>query len=251
MTIKIYGFGWVGKGMKSLFPEADVHDPVLGRTVEHTCDVAFVCVPTPLVDGKLDTSIVEDVIANAKEDLIIVRSTVNPGTCDKFPDKNIVFQPEYLGETANHPLLDQKTRPFIIIGGKPENRRRVIELYQKAYNANVTVRQMTNYEAEVVKLTENRAIAFKVAQCQELFDVCEKAGIDYYAIRDAVYGDDPRFNLWFTFIYPNNRGFNSSKCLVKDVPAWCAWAESIGANADVTKLIVEKSNEYALSNHSQ
>jgi hypothetical protein len=49
--------------------------------------------------------------------------------------------------------------------------------------------------------------------------------VDYYTIRDAVYGDDPRFNLWFTFVYPNQRGFDS-KCIPKDVLAWAAWAET-------------------------
>lgn len=242
-TIKIYGYGWVGKAMKTLFPDAFVHDPQLGMIYEKTCDIAFICVPTPLKNGKLDTSIVEEVISNAKEDLIILRSTVMPSTCDKFTTKNIVFQPEYLGETANHPMTNQKERPFIIIGGKPENRRKVIELYQTVYNANVKIRQVTNYEAEVIKLTENRAIAFKVAQCQELYDVCEKAGIDYYTIRDAVYGDDPRFNMYWTFIFPDSRGFNS-KCIPKDVYGWASWAESVGYNPELTNAMLKVNDKY-------
>ena len=200
MTVKIYGYGWVGKAMKSLFPKAFVHDPAQKMINRKTADVAFVCVPTPnKKDGSLDVSIVEDVVSKAKEDLLIIRSTVQPGTCDylvKKYKKNICMQPEYLGETVNHPMTDQKARPFIIVGGQPKDRRKLIELYQQAYNANVTIRQVSNYEAEVIKISENRAIAFKVAQCQELYDVCEKAGLDYYTIRDAVYGDDPRFNLW-------------------------------------------------------
>jgi len=121
---------------------------------------------------------VESAIRECKEDLVLCRSTVMPGTCDKLEKetgKSIVFQPEYLGETVNHPMTDQKARPFLILGGKPENRRKIIELYQKCYNANVTIRQTTNYEAEIIKMTENRAIAFKVAQCQELYDVCQTA----------------------------------------------------------------------------
>jgi UDP-glucose 6-dehydrogenase len=102
---------------------------------------------------------------------------------------------------------------------------------------------VTNYEAEVIKLTENRAIAFKVAQCQELYDVCEKAGVDYYTIRDAVYGDDPRFNLWFTFIYPNKRGF-SSKCIPKDVYGWASWAESLGYIPELTNSLLEVNHKY-------
>lgn len=256
MSISILGLGWVGKGMRTLFPDALIYDPALGYEGEDAfkADNIFICVPTPLKDGKLDCSIVDEAIAKCSlTSLVIVRSTVNPGFSDEMLLKygqSIVFQPEYLGETANHPLTDQKARPFLVLGGDPVHRRAAVELYQTVYNANVTIRQVTNYEAEVIKLTENRAIAFKVMQCQELYDVCEKAGLDYYTIRDAVYGDDPRFNLYWTFIYPDKRGFNSSKCLAKDVPAWCAWAESLGCDVSITRKLIEKSNELHQSQDS-
>src|SRR4030043_1433258 len=206
-TIKIYGYGFVGKAVKTLFPNALIHDPLQGLISKEKADIAFICVPSPLKDNKLDCSVVEQVVKEAKEDLIIIRSTVMPGTCDKLEKlgKKIVFMPEYLGESVNHPMTDQKARSFMIIGGRPENRRKAIELYQTVQNANISLRQTSNYEAEVIKLSENRAIAFKVAQCQELYDACQNAGVDYYTIRDAVYGDDPRFNLWWSFIYKENR----------------------------------------------
>ena len=249
MTIKIIGNGWVGKAMKSLFPDALVHDPPQGLTVKETADVAFICVPTPSIgDGKLDTSIVKDAVKKSQEDLIIIRSTVNPGDCDKFEKlgKNICFMPEYLGESVAHPLLDEKARSFLIIGGTPKNRRKTIELFQMVYNANISIRQVTNLEAEIIKLSENRAITFKVAQCQELYDACEKAGVDYYVIREAVYGDDPRFNLWWTFVYPDKRGF-SSKCIPKDVYAWCAWAESLGYQPKITRAMLERNKKWLKS----
>lgn len=251
MTIKIYGYGWVGKAMAGLFPEALIHDPQIGRFVSVKTDVAFVCVPTPLVDGKLDTSIVEAVVKECDSPLIIIRSTVMPGTCDKLEtkSKHIVFQPEYLGETTNHPMTDQKGRQFLILGGHPRVRQQVIELYQGVYNANINIRQVSNYEAEVIKLTENRAIAFKVAQCQELYDACFKAGVDYYTIRDAVYGDDPRFNLWWTFVFPDQRGFNS-KCIPKDVYGWAAWAESVGFYPELTRALL-KTNDELIRNNSK
>lgn len=247
MTTKIYGLGWVGKAMQVLFPNSLIHDPAQNLICEESADVSFICVPTPLKDGKLDCSIVEEVVAKCDSPLIIIRSTVMPGTCDNLErkfGKNIVFQPEFLGETPNHPMSDQKTRQWLVLGGRTENRRKAIEVYQQVYNANISIRQMSNKTAEVCKLTENRAIAFKVAQMQELYDACQADGTDYYEIVQAVYGDDPRFNLWWTFVFPDKRGFNNSKCLKKDVPGWVAWAESIGANADITKLLVEKSNEY-------
>jgi len=236
--------------MHQLFPEAYLYDPKIPGTLRqesNRADVSFVCVPTPNPhDYTLDTSIVEEVISWCESDLIVVRSTVNPGDCDRWENqynKNIVMQPEYLGETPNHPLLDPNTRPFLIIGGNPFNRRKLIELYTTVYNANVTIRQVSNLEAEVIKLTENRAIAFKVAQCQELYDVCQLAGVDYYTVRDAVYGDDPRFNLWWTMIYPDKRGMDS-KCLPKDVYAWRAWAESFGYEAEITRALLKRNKQW-------
>jgi UDPglucose 6-dehydrogenase len=251
MTIKIYGYGWVGKAMKTLFPDALIHDPAQHLINEQIADVAFVCVPTPNnPDGSLNTSIVESVVKNAKEDFIIIRSTVMPGTTKRLAEeteKEIVFQPEYLGETANHPMTDQHSRPFIILGGTDAGTRRAIELYQTAYNANIKIRQVGPKTAEVIKLTENRAIAFKVAQCQELYDVCQKAKVDYYEVVQAVYGDDPRFNLWFTFIYPDKRGFNS-KCIPKDVYGWAAWAESVGYKPELTIKLLETNDALIRSN---
>ena len=246
--VTIIGHGWVGKSVHKLFSDAYIYDPPRGdKKRASEGEVAFICVPTPNIDeGKLDTSIVEQCVAWCECPLIVIRSTVNPGTCDFLSEKyhkRIIMQPEYLGETAQHPLFDEKNTPFLIIGGDPEDRRVLINLYSKVYNANVKIRQVSSYEAEVIKLSENRAISFKVAQCQELYDVCEKAGIDYYTIRDAVYGDDPRFNLWWTFIYSDKRGFNS-KCLPKDVYAWCAWAESLGYNPEITRNLLEANKKW-------
>ena len=239
MKIGIIGKGFVGKAMMKLFPDAIGFGRDANQDEINACDIVFVCVPTPLKEGKLDTSIVENVVDKCFGPLIVIRSTLNPGTCDSFA-KNIVMMPEYVGETVQHPLLNEGDRPFLIIGGEPKNRRRVIELFQTVYNANINIRQVTNLEAEVIKLSENRAIAYVISQCRELYDVCELAGVDYYTVRDAVYGDDPRFNLWWTFVYPDAKGFSNSKCLPKDVRAWNAWAEGLGYDPEITKLLIKK-----------
>jgi UDP-glucose 6-dehydrogenase len=245
MRVGIVGYGWIGKATKKIFPDAQVYDKYIeGYTKPlENCDIAFLAVPTPWEGGnQLNCSAVEDAIATCNCNFIVIRSATQPGFADemakKFPEKKIVVQPEYLGETPNHPFLAMESRQFIIVGGNPDDRRKVIECYQQAYNANVTIRQVTRYEAEVIKFSENRAIFYKVMQCQELYDVCEAAGVDYYTIRDAVYGDDPRQNLWFSFVFPNNRGANS-KCIPKDVYGWCAWAESAGIDPIATKSLLK------------
>jgi len=254
MKVSVIGSsGWVGKAVMSLFPNAVAYHPSdpcgPDKETVNKSDIAFICVPTPLKMDKLDTSIVESCIKWCKCPLIVVRSTVNPGDCDRWAKKfgkRIIHQPEYLGETPNHPLLNQKNNSFIIIGGDPDDLKVLIDLYFTTYNANMKIRQVTRLESEVIKLTENRAIAFKVMQCQELYDVCQKAKMNYYEIINAVYGDDPRFNKWFTAVYPTKRGFNNSKCLKKDVPAWVAWARSVGIDPVLTALLVRRSNDYAI-----
>jgi len=257
MTVAIVGYGWVGKAMAKLFPDALLYDPAISEHEDNKrvtydqeevnkCDVAFVCVPTPVIgEGKLDTSIVREVAEWCKCPLLVIRSTVNPGFCETLPylpKQEAVYQPEYLGETPSHPFLKVKDREFLVIGGRPKARRKLIDLYATVYNANINIRQTSHLEAEIIKLSENRAIAYKVAQCQELYDVCELAGVDYYTIREAVYGDDPRFTLWWTMIF-EKRGFNS-KCLPKDVYAWAAWAESLGYEPKVTRALLEKNKEW-------
>lgn len=243
--------------MAEMFPNAIIYDePQIKklpnweqiqratRAAINACGVSFLAVPTPnLENGSLDTSIIDDVMSWCESDIVVIRSAVNPGTSDRLETEghNIVYQPEYIGEGVSPALLDESKTPFMILGGKPENRRKVIEKYQEVYNANIKIRQVTNLEAEVIKLSENRAIMYKVAQCQELYDACETAGVDYYTVRDAVYGDDPRFNLWHTFVYPDSRGANS-KCIPKDVKAWSAWAD----NSELTDAML-KYNERLLS----
>jgi UDP-glucose 6-dehydrogenase len=232
MQVGIIGYGWVGKAAHKLFPDAKIYDKYDGAHKDNLlgCDIVFLAVPTPWNGKELDFTEVEDAIKNCPVDLICIRSATNPGFADRMAlkyKKRIVVQPEYLGETPAHPMLNMSGRQFMIIGGDSRDRRAVIDCYATVYNANITIRQVSNIQAEIIKLSENRAIFWKVLQCQELYDACEAAGVDYYVVRDAVYGDDPRMNLWWTFVYPDQRGCKS-KCIPKDVYAWAAWVESLG-----------------------
>lgn len=247
IKIGIIGKGVIGSAIAQLFNNTkdievffyDVMPPFNTQTHKNqidACDFAFVCVPTPFMGRGLEMNIVTNIVQEFNPSIFIICSALQPGTADSLSNtykKNIVVQPEYFGETASHPLTELKKSNFLILGGKSEVVDNVINLYQKIYNANTRIRKVSAYEAEIIKLSENRAIAFKVLQCQELYDACKKNGVDYNVIREAVYGDDPRFNLWWTFVYDDNRGL-SSKCLPKDLYGWRFWAKSSGSNTDLT-----------------
>jgi UDPglucose 6-dehydrogenase len=241
LKIGIVGYGVLGKRMHKLFPTALIFDKYGDRRDDlSSCDLAFIAVPTDLLGDALDESEIEDAVKNCEARVLVIRSATNPGFADrmaKLYKRRIVIQPEYFGESENHPFADGKQPPFMILGGTPEDRRETINAYATVFNSNISIRQVTALEAEVIKLSENRAIFFKLMQIQELYGACEAAGVDFYTIRDAVYGDDPRFDLWWTFVYPSNRAADS-KCLPKDIHAWASWASKNGADASATEALI-------------
>lgn len=263
MKTAIIGYGVVGKAMHALFPKSLIYNGKkhpIGVKIDgerkkrpltyadlNKADVGFVCVPTPTKkDWHCDISIVEEIVSKLKTPLIIIRSTVEPGTTDKLKrkyKKNIVFCPEYVGETIAHPLLNEKLRPFLILGGDKKDTNKAILVFQEVYNASVKIRQMTALEAEVVKYLENRHIAFTVAECNEAYDFCEKIGVDYNNVREAVYQDDPRMSPYWTFVYPENRGFES-KCIPKDIYAIAAKAREINCPMEITEKILEVNKKW-------
>jgi UDPglucose 6-dehydrogenase len=239
--IGILGYGFVGKQMQKLFPQAKIFDKYSGPKQDlSSCDIVFIAVPSPLKGSILDEIELEDAVNHSPDALLVIRSATNPGFTDRMIEKyskRILVQPEYIGETVNHPFTNGGQPPFLVIGGKQGDRRELIDLYSTVYHSNIKIRQVTALEAEVIKLSENRAIMYKLMQIQELFDACEASGLDFYTVRDAVYGDDPRFDLWWSFVYSNNRGANS-KCLPKDVYAWETWASKNGAQTSVTRALL-------------
>ena len=243
--VGIVGYGVLGKQMHHLFPYALVFDKYGGLQQDLSdCAIAFIAVPSDLKGAVLDEVEVEDAIRNCGAEVLVIRSATNPGFADRMAvkyNKRIVVQPEYFGETVNHPFADGKQPPFMVLGGSPADRRAVIDTYASVYHSNTSIRQVTALEAEVIKLSENRAIFYKLMQIQELYDACEAAGLDFYTVRDAVYGDDPRFDLWWSFVYEDRRGANS-KCLPKDVFAWESWAASHGVDTSPIKSLLEYNN---------
>ena len=63
--VAIIGYGYVGKAMHKIFPNALVYDVNMGSQdeVNEKAELAIICVPTPSKeDGFCDTSVVEEMI---------------------------------------------------------------------------------------------------------------------------------------------------------------------------------------------
>jgi len=109
--IGIFGVGMVGGALKRYFEKREEYEIYsydkkgLGSIEElNKADFIYVCLPTPYIPGKgCDTSLVEEGISHLSgEKVIIIKSTVIPGTTDmlqkKFPQHKFLFNPEFLTE---------------------------------------------------------------------------------------------------------------------------------------------------------
>ncbi|WP_084134488.1 hypothetical protein [Paenibacillus harenae] len=249
MKVGIVGYGHVGKAMHVLFPDAAVYDEPLhlgSREDVNHCDVAFVCVPTPQhPSGKCDSSIVEEVLAWLQAEVIVVRSTIPVGFTDdqkQKTGKRIVFQPEYYGETADHPFASLSHRKWLAFGGASEDISMAVRAYQKVYNAEVKLVLTDAKTAELAKYMENCFLALKVAFCNEFYDLAKAYEINYDELRE-VWLEDPRIGRSHTFVYEESRGF-SGKCLPKDLNALIDMADEKNVNVDLMKSVRAKNEDW-------
>lgn len=240
--IGIVGYGYVGKAMNSFF-ETHYYTTVYDTKLKfgtpnqvNECDVAVVCVPTQQdkQTGRCDTSLVEEVISWLTTPLIIIKSTIEPGTTDrlkeKYPDKHIVFSPEYCGEssywTPYEWHTDVKETPFFIFGGDPKDTQKAVELYYPITGPVKRYAQTTAKAAEVAKYMENVFYATKIVFCYEMEAICERSGLDYNAVRE-IWLMDPRINPMHTAVFAPNDFPYSGKCLPKDISALVTYAKDV------------------------
>lgn len=248
-SVGIVGYGAVGRGVRSLFPNAAIYDPAKGfdgRDGVNASRIAFVCVPTPSApDGSCDTSVVEETVGWLESDFIVVRSTVPPGTCGRLAaatGKNVVFQPEYgPGETPDHPYADVRSIGWIILGGPREWTVPVADLYKTVCNSTLEIRQTDWKTAELAKYMENAFLAAKVAFCNEFFDVAGAIGVDYNELRE-LWLMDPRMGRSHTWVYPDDRGFGGN-CLPKDLDALAAFAREAGSPMQLMEAVADYNRE--------
>ena len=254
--VGIVGFGHVGGIMKQLFTDAVIYDEPknIGTKEEiNSCGFVFVCVPTPMAeDGRCDTSIVDNVISwlNPKE-CIIIRSTIPVGyvysKC-KYNHRDIIFQPEYYGETVQHPFANPHNRSWVTLGGAPNATSKVAELYKTVFTSELIINQVDSTTAELAKYMENCFYATKVTFCNEFYDIAKKMGVDYNQLRET-WLLDPRISRSHTFVYPDNRGYGGS-CLPKDMAAMIYQAEQNEVDVTLLEAVRNKNSMIRWENHN-
>lgn len=246
-SVLIVGYGIVGRNIHKVFDWAKINEvlpPVQQElkakgqyySPETHYDFAFICVQTPMMEsGECDIHFVTEAIKKVKADVIILKSTIPPGTTyalRSLTGKKIIFSPEYYGETHHANGVEQN---FVILGGNNKDTFKASVLYQHVYTGAIKIYQTDALTAELVKYMENCFLAMKVVFCNEFYRVAERFGINYNVLRELFLLDN-RINPSHTFVYPE-QPYYDSKCLNKDIPAFIKLAEQAGVSANLMKAV--------------
>lgn len=191
-----------------------------------SCEIIFISVPTPMQkNGSCYIKIIESVIEDLKninyKNLVVLRSTVPPGTSDSF---NCCFMPEFLTEkNFLNDFINNEKWVFGIY--EDSNSKKNKEILTKLINLshknkkikNKEIVFMKNSEAEMVKLFRNIFLACKVSLCNELEEFCRLKSINYENVR-SVATEDKRIGSSHTNVpgHDGKRGFGGT-CFPKDI----------------------------------
>lgn len=258
MRIGIIGNGYVGSAMARFFGrryEVVIHDPDKGfdcRSAINDCALAVVCVPTPSKPGgRCDTSIVSSVIDWLDAPLILLKSTVAPGTTAELKrdsGKRIVFSPEYLGESRYftpqeypHPADVEKHR-FFVFGGNSEDTAQCVDIFVQIVGPHAFFYQVDETTAEVIKYWENCWGAMKVSFCNEMAAICRRFGVDYWKAREG-WALDGRVEKMHSAVFMDAPGFDG-KCLPKDLAAFYMAARDAGYDSIILKAVLEANRRH-------
>jgi UDPglucose 6-dehydrogenase len=207
-SVGVIGLGFVGQTMydnfknKGLIPETNLFDfdkyKQGGIGSFQSClntDILFLALPTPY-DTTLhsyDTSSIyatcEQLVAHNYTGIIVIKSTVEPGTTktlsSKYPSLILTHNPEFLSVRTAYEDFDQQKHIVIGYDDDKKNIQNLYDFYEHYYNT-AHISLCSTIESESMKLFCNSFYAVKVQFFTELYLLCQKNGCDYNMVKSLM-----------------------------------------------------------------
>ncbi len=256
--IGIIGQGFVGNAVAQKFQQYyelltyDLDETKANSTEEEvlSCNIVFLCLPTPMREtGECDISIVAGVlqkIVNLNQPkVVVIKSTVPPLTVESFnkiTPKNIqiVFNPEFL--TERNAVEDYNNQKRIILGGPRPATTTLKRIFSKVFpKADIIKTDSTH--AEMVKYLTNTFLSTKVSFANEIYQLCEKVGIDYDKVVEyATYDERLGKSHWMVPGHDGDFGFGGH-CFPKDLSALIHLSDKLGTINNVLHATQDTNDE--------
>lgn len=252
-NIGVIGYGMVGQAVAYGFSNSNLYiydkfkDTDSLKNVVKKSDYLFIGLPTPIKDDEsgIDLSILNSSIkeitgyTDNTDKIIIIKSTVVPGTTEgyirKYKGSHFCFNPEFLTERAF--LQDFVNTDRVIIGTNNSLVFRKVSSLFQSIMPNTPIYQTDPTSAEMVKYMANCALATKVIFANEMYDICQKLGINYDEVKNMV-ASDKRIgasHLGVTTL----RGFGG-KCFPKDLLALRGLSKNLNIDTTILDAVWKK-----------
>jgi len=261
INIGIIGNGFVGKATQLLLCEniniiAYDKNPNLCNPTNTTlqdlliCDIIFISVPTPMKsNGECYLGIIESVLNDLKkikyDKFVVLRSTVSPGTSDKF---NCYFMPEFL--TEKNFKYDFINNTDWIFGLKKDNGKnsefkslttKIINYSYKhkkiKYNS---IHFVSNKEAEMIKLFRNCFLATKVSFCNEIYKICNGFNINYDNMIKLAAKDKRILHSHTNVPGPDEKFGFGGTCFPKDINNLRHESKKMGVECGILDSVIKR-----------
>ena len=256
-TIAVHGIGMVGGAFARYYQEKgyDVlqYDPPKGMLDDLSeARIHFLCVPTPYQKEGIgfDLQYVLDAMKNIeaardeKETIIVIKSTVLPGTTEtiqaQYPKYTLLFNPEFL--TEKNADKDMREPDRQILGYVDEKGRAVCSEVMTMLPPAPYRATMSATEAELVKYFGNAFLATKVIFSNMMYDFCDVLNLDYEKIADAAAHDLRIGSSHMKVGHDGYRGYGGS-CFPKDVRALIQKGEALGVDVSILKETERRNTE--------
>ena len=209
------------------------------------CDVHFICVGTPQLEGSLAADMryvdaaIDAIAPHAKAgSLVVGKSTVPVGTAERLVERlkelgskaELAWNPEFLREGF---AVEDTLRPNRLVVGVISDRAEEIlkSAYKPLLDNGVPWIRADLPTAELVKVAANSFLATKISFINAMAEICEASGGDVTVLAKAI-GYDPRIGSRFL---QAGIGFGGG-CLPKDIRAFMARSEELGAKQSLEFL---------------
>lgn len=197
------------KGLDGLFKDA-TSKKIKFTTEYESTDMYIVAVPTPYdkFSKKVDAIYVCEAVKSImkvcnKGAIVVIESTVSPGTIDKFVRPIITENGFKIGEDINLVHAPERIIPGNMVYELKNNSRtigadnrdigeKVANVYRNMTNGQVIVTDIKS--AEMTKVVENTFRAVNIAFANELAKICHHDGMDVYEII-KICNMHPRVNI--------------------------------------------------------
>lgn len=231
--------------VKQQLEDGRLHFTTSYHTAVEKSEVIMIAVGTPSApDGTADLKYVyvaaESVAPHLKKDaIVIVKSTVPPGTNQKVAQKiaaltktpfHTASVPEFLKEGSA--VQDTLHPDRIVIGASSAYVFETLEELHRPLQTNIV--RMSPESAQMCKYSANAYLATRITFINQIADLCEKNGADVQEVIKGI-GLDGRIgeHYWFPGF-----GYGGS-CFPKDVKELAAYSRTVGEANNLFNKITE------------